>query len=368
MRFLKTTAAGAAALTAIALGLRPGDACDFCGSVEVSPSMSLRSAEAALSVEITGRKFLFAGDEGAKTAVTFKVLRPLVGEKPAAGASFTTTVPLKNLGAATKAVVMVSGGEKNPVILDAYPDADGRLSTYLIKATSFTKDEPAKVAYFASHLEDADPWIAMDAQGQFYAIPNEQVRKAADALPAGKFREWLASEKVHISRKGLYGMLLGLCGKADDIELLKKVFEAGQDNILAAGGALAGWCNLSGKPGEVLAPVITDVNRPLSARRAALQVVRYLLEKADAKERPALLEQYRKGLGDKVLAEYSVEEMARSLEFGLLEDVKKLWLDPKRSTRNVQLFVRFYGAMMPEGTKATFMKWLDDNPAPKATE
>jgi hypothetical protein len=368
MRASTIAAAAAVAAVSAAVCLRSVPACDFCGAVDVSPTMSLRSAEAALSVEITGKKFLFAGDEGAKTAVTFKVVKNLLGEKPAVGASFTTTIPLKNLGTSNKAVVMVAGGEKNPVVLDAYPDPEGRLAEFLVKAASFSKDEPAKIAFFAERLEDPDPWIAMDAQGQFYAIPNEAVHKAASALPAGKLREWIASEKVHVSRKGLYGMLLGLCGNKDDVALLKNLFEAGQDNLLAAGGALAGWARLEGRPGEVLTPVINDGKRPLSARRAALNVVRYLLEKADAKERPGLLDIYRAGLQDKVLAEYAVEEMARSLEFALMEDVQKLWLDPRRSTRNVQLFVRFYGAMMPEGTKGRFMKWLEDNQPPKATE
>jgi hypothetical protein len=345
-------------------------ACGFCGAGDVSPSVSLRQADAAAAAEVVGRKLVFSGAEGARSSVTLKLTGVLTGgDKVKAGTTITAVLDPKVLGNAGKAFVTLTVTAKAASVLDAYPDPDGKLAEYLAALAKIPGAEtsPERIGFLARRLEDPDANVANDAQTMFSQIPDNVVRASAAALPVEKLREWLASEKIAPGRKGLYGYLLGMCGKDGDAERLRSALAGvGADNRNAVGGLLAGLCLLTGKPAEVLTPVISDAARPLGTRRAALYVVRLMLDyHAEPRLKPELVGLYKVGMADKKLAEYAVEEMARAGEFSLIEDVKALWLDPKRSTRNVQTFVRYFGAVMSDAKARTeFTKWLESHPAP----
>lgn len=359
--------AAAAALVSVLAAAGRSQACDFCNPGDVTVTMGMRNADSTVKADVVAKRFVFRGDGAAQSAVKFKVAGHIRGDRPETGTVFEALLEPKRLGTAGKAVLNLTVVGKTVTVLDAYPDQEGRLAAYLAQgATLSENDAAAVVGFYSQHLEDADAVISSDAQSQFGAMPYAKVREGAAALPADKLREWLASDKVVVSRKGGYGLMLGLCGKAEDAEILRKALGGVGDNYTAAGGLLAGLCLLTEKPAEVLGPVIADTARPMAVRKAALNVCRFLLEKNDPKFKPAVLDLFRKGLADKRTAEFAVEEMARAYEFSLADDVKALWLDKARSTHNVRVFVRFYGAVMPDDAKRkAFLNWLEANPAPQ---
>ena len=67
-----------------------------------------------------------------------------------------------------------------------------------------------RLAYFARFLENASPTVAEDAYLEFGAAPFDDVALVAERLPMASIRRWIVDPQVPESRKGFYGLALGL--------------------------------------------------------------------------------------------------------------------------------------------------------------
>ena len=72
-----------------------------------------------------------------------------------------------------------------------------------------------RLRYFAEFLEHADPLVAEDAYLEFGHAPFDEVARMADLLPAAKLRAWLVDPGVPQTRKGFYGLAIGLSVSPD---------------------------------------------------------------------------------------------------------------------------------------------------------
>src|SRR5262249_34484632 len=126
------------------------------------------------------------------------------------------------------------------------------------------------------------------------------VKELAKNLPADTILKWLKDANTAPSRYGLYGMLLGHCGKAEHAATLKKLI-ADPDNAFSLGldGMLAGYLLLDPKAGwELLTSIATDRKKEFTTRYAALRTVRFFHD-----HRPDLIATDKVLAGMKALAE-----------------------------------------------------------------
>jgi len=111
-----------------------------------------------------------------------------------------------------------------------------------------------RLPYFIPFLENLDPTIAEDAYLEFGHAPFDDVAKIAARLPMAKIRGWLVDPAVPATRKGFYGLALGLAADAADrtanAELLLEQILAPEDDFRAGfDGILGGFLLLSGEAG-----------------------------------------------------------------------------------------------------------------------
>ena len=95
----------------------------------------------------------------------------------------------------------------------------------------------------------------------------------AKTLPPDTLVKWLKDPNTPASRYGLYGMLLGHCGKAEHAATLRKLI-ADPDNAYSLGldGMLAGYVLLDPKAGwEYLSAVAADRKKEFTTRYAVLR-------------------------------------------------------------------------------------------------
>jgi len=355
------------ARNAIALGLMiaaaPAPACDFCMGPLQGFGKTVRQADGVADAQVANRQLLFAGEGAARVATTFKIAKVLHGVSHKAGETFRTTVQWRGNSEATRALVLFDRSEDGPVFLDALPDPGGRLADYYGQALAMAgKPAARRAAFHFGRLEDRDSEIAEDSYRQFADIPWEAVRDARAELDPAKLRAWLKSAAVPSGRKGLYALLLGTCGSAEDADALRRLLPEIADSTADTGGALAGLCLLTGKPGEVLRAAVTDRKAPATARAAALSVVRFLWTRTAEGDREPLREVIRIALADADTAAFAVDEMARIREPWMTEALKPLWLDPKRRTPAVKPAVLHYIRLLGEPTREHMYKFVDDNP------
>jgi hypothetical protein len=188
--------------------------------------------------------------------------------------------------AATAAVA--SGGvfaHYRNVTVDAYRGDEvkpgGKLPQYL-ENTFKLKDQNAatRLKFYFDYLEDPEIFISSDAYMEFGNMDYKDVRPVAEKLPADTLLKWLKDPNTSPSRHGLYGMLLGHCGKAEHAPAIRKLIED-PDNAFSVGldGMLAGYAMLDPKQGEeVIRGIIINTKKDFTTRYAALRTIRFFQE------------------------------------------------------------------------------------------
>lgn len=166
--------------------------------------------------------------------------------------------------------------------IDAYRGdeikAGSKLPEYLEQARKLHGADPKKrLAFYFDHLEDNDLFISSDAYMEFGNADYKTVGEVAKALPPDTLAKWLKDPNTAPSRYGLYGMLLGHCGKSEHAATLKKLI-ADPDNAFSLGldGMLAGYVLLDLKGGwELLTATAGNRKKEFTTRYAALRTVRF---------------------------------------------------------------------------------------------
>ncbi len=97
---------------------------------------------------------------------------------------------------------------------------------YLKGAQEQKDKKPAeRLKFFFNYLDNTDPEINMDAFKEFANAPYSDYRDMAKGLPADKIAGWLRDSSTPGFRIGLYGSLLGHCGKEEHAKLLRSLVE-----------------------------------------------------------------------------------------------------------------------------------------------
>lgn len=142
------------------------------------------------------------------------------------------------------------------------------------------KDSMTRLRFFFDYLDAGEIIINSDAFMEFGNTDYKDVRKVAETLPPEKLLKWLKDPGTPASRHGLYGLLLGHCGKPEDAKALRELLDA-PDNAYSSGldGMIAGYILLNPKEGwDYLQGIITSPKKEFGARYAALKVLRFLWE------------------------------------------------------------------------------------------
>ena len=166
--------------------------------------------------------------------------------------------------------------------LDAYRGdeikANSKLPDYLEQARKLQSADPQKrLAFYFDHLEADDLFISSDAYMEFGNADYKDVREVAKSVSADTLVKWLKDPNTAPSRYGLYGMLLGHCGKGEHAATLKALI-ADPDNAFSLGldGMLAGYVLLDPKDGwGLLDAIAADRKKEFTTRYAALRTVRF---------------------------------------------------------------------------------------------
>ena len=125
---------------------------------------------------------------------------------------------------------------------------------YVARAPSRRLPAVKRLAYFAKFLENANPTVAEDAYLEFGAAPYDDVAQVAERLPMASMRRWIEDPRVPESRKGFYGLALGLA-KTDaerraNRDVLRRLVNAPADDFRAGfDGVLGGYLMLAGTTG-----------------------------------------------------------------------------------------------------------------------
>jgi len=162
--------------------------------------------------------------------------------------------------------------------------ADCDMAGYL-KGALEVKDQKIdkRLRFFFDYLDNADSEISTDAYKEFANAGYNDYKDMARTLPAERIAGWLKDPKTAGFRYGLYGSMLGHCGKEEHASLLRGLLDD-PEHKLSSGvdGVMAGYVMLKPKEGiEYLKGILKDPSKAFLERYAALKAARFFWEYRD---------------------------------------------------------------------------------------
>ncbi len=353
--------------------------CPFCSAVSQTLSQEIAGSDVAviarlieLPPEIDPNGDAPVGfdiDDPDSGTAEFEVLETIHGDDlgdlaPAQGSTIKVVYfgsgPDSSSGSdeAPKKIFMISGltGKRidwsTPLLLTA------RGSTYIKTLGSLPEEGPQRLSFFLDYLEDEDPLLAQDAYDEFGRAPYESVSAVSDQIDRQELIGWIEDSQVGPTRRRLYLTMLGICGKAEDIDFLESLLHYNYQQMKPG---IAATLAASAQAGPALGATIlselvkADVRRkqqcldaliaaylklkgpaglPLIEKRfltnpaaeythvyAAVMALRFHGEETDTLPRERLLQSVRLLLNNADIADQVIPDLARWEDWSVLDQL-----------------------------------------------
>ena len=192
---------------------------------------------------------------------------------------------------------------------------------YIKNAPEQGVPQAQRLPYYLSFLENPDPLLSIDAWAEFANSTYGDVKAIRTQLPQQRLREWIADPMMSPERLGLYGMMLGLCGNADDAAFLEAQIGAVPPNDkdetrffrYGTDGLMGGYLLLTGVDGvEFLELTRLKPDVPVESVHAAMQAIQFLWSyESDLIPQSRLKSSMRKLLSNNALRTVAIINLAR---------------------------------------------------------
>lgn len=307
--------------------MREAQACPFCGPPQTRLSERLTKNDVTVIAEFLEST---PGKSGFGGSTRFRTIERLRG--PEGKLTFlkgdTITLP-RELNGDRGQRCLLFGRKEDEVTWEAPVPLSDEAERYLRKSPAIDDPVAKRLVYFLEFLESTDAVVAMDSMAEFAVVPLPDVVAISSKLPREKLRIWLSDEQTVPHRLGLYGMMLGLCGTAEDAELLRSMIETPKSEFPSGlDGITFGYLLLTKTDGLdrldkiKLRPLSTDFNE-LSSIMAALRVM--WTDGGDRIPRERLRQSMRLCLNRPETAERAIADLARWKDWSIQDRLMSLY-------------------------------------------
>jgi hypothetical protein len=354
---VRRTAAGlVAVIAAFALAL-PAQSCPFCTSQ--GQTLLGEVNQANLIVYGTLANAQRDPNEFGKGTTDLQI-EMVVKEHPVLNGRKTLTlpryIPVDPKGQ-TKHLVFIEvyNGNLDPYRGEAVA-GDSKIAEYLKGAiTVRDKDLPTRLAYFFKYLDSPEPTISNDAYMEFGNADYKEYRPLAEKLDADRVVKWLKDPNTPASRFGLYGSILGHCGKKEQAAVLRELLDDPKKRVSSGvDGILAGYLLLDKDEGwKYLLGLLKDEKNEFLIRYAGLRTVRFLWEfRPDVIEKKQLLEAATILLGQGDIADFPIDDLRRWGQWQMTDKVLGLYGKETHNAPIIKRAIIRYALCAPPEQKA----------------
>lgn len=267
----------AALLGCLVLGLAPRlPACPFCSAPVLTLVEQYEKADAVAVVKWVSSQPPEKERAGKTNYAIQQVLHDASGKLKAGD-----SIVLDRFRAGKPTTEFILLGTKGDVLEWSSPlEATPQLVPYLTGVPKGKSGE-SRLAYFLQFLEHPNDDIAADAYAQFANAPYKEILPLSRQFPREKLRQWILSPTTQPTRLGLYGLMLGLNGSAEDaLAMEKKILEPMKkdDFRLGIDGVMGGYLLLTGGHGlQVLKEAkLLDTKVPFAEVYSVMQSLRFM--------------------------------------------------------------------------------------------
>ncbi|MCE9561420.1 MAG: hypothetical protein K8U57_05140 [Planctomycetes bacterium] len=272
-----------AIVAGLLLNAAPASACPFCSPTGTTLTGEVAQADFILFGTLSNatRDKSDPGSQKGTTELSIElVIKPHDLIKGKKSITIPRYVPPDGKSAKHLIFFNIFNGQLDAYRGEAVP-ADSKLPEYLKGAMEVKqKDIITRLRYFFDYLEDPDIVVSSDAYSEFGYAEYKEVREIGSKLPPAVLLRWLKDANTRGSRFGLYGLLLGHCGKPEDAKAIRALLDD-KDKAYTSGldGVVAGYILLDPKAGwEYLIGLLKDKTKDFPVKYAALKTIRFFRE------------------------------------------------------------------------------------------
>jgi hypothetical protein len=195
------------------------------------------------------------------------------------------TADLKTTTSVSKRIQRTSFLIPELISWDPYAPVSREAIHYIKNAPGQSVPQVQRLPYYLKFLEHPDPLLSIDAWAEFANSTYDDVKAVKDRMPREQLRQWIADPMMTPERLGLYGMMLGLCGNADDAVFLENQIGAvpptgkGEKEFFRYGtdGLMGGYLLLTGEDGVAfLEQTRLKPGVPTDSVHAAVQAIQFM--------------------------------------------------------------------------------------------
>ncbi|MEP3481787.1 MAG: hypothetical protein ABJZ55_21270 [Fuerstiella sp.] len=247
------------------------------------------------------------------------------GSKPDGAEKQPSIVPVSATEVTAKAV----SGDSKSLVWDFAEPVSKVAYQYITTAPPLNKKAADRLPFFVKHLEHQDDLIAADAWAEFANSRYEDIVAIKDLLPAEKLKQWILDSELSPERPGLYGMMLGLCGRQQDIAFLLEQIGPGEQTTVRFGieGLMGGLLVLSKDEGLdfLVTSRLANPVAPTSEVFNAMSAVKYAWEyESDLFDKETLRASLRPLLKREEFQEIIVTDLARWEDWSVISELTEL--------------------------------------------
>lgn len=243
--------------------------------------------------------------------------------------------------------VVESASQKLELQWDFYEQCTQAGFGYLIAAPSLEQDTQVRLKYFVPFLEHRDSLVATDAWSEFANAEYKDIKAISQSFSKDDLRTWIADPDAEPERRGLYGLMFGMCGTPDDIEFLRlQIGQPDSDEIrFGSEGLMGGFLVLSPEHGLQFLEE-SWLNNPQADAFDLLPVIKALqfawTYEADCFEKERLRSALRPLLKREELREIVIPDLARWEDWNAVSLMADVYQASKtQDPRTVQALANF---------------------------
>lgn len=319
-------------------------ACPFCSAVSQTLRQEMKSMDAVVLAEVVG-----AGES--ETDAEFKVLEIIKGEKLVKPSQ---SIRAAYFGTAPKGSKFLLMGVDPPDLLWSAPLPVSVKAIEYVKSISGLPENVGKqLEFFIKYLENPEAMLARDAYDEFAQAPYPEIQAMKPKLDREQLLKWIQDANMPADRKRLYLVMLGICGKSEDAELIEKMLRSEDPNQRAGLDAMiACYVTLRKADGLKLIDELFLSNRksPYADTYSAIMALRFHGTDGNVVEKSRVLKSMQLILQRPELADLVIPDLARWEDWSQIDTLVTLFktADDKSSWVRVPVINYLRACPLPE--------------------
>ncbi len=315
-------------------------ACPFCRPVKTTFTEDINAADVAVLGELVARPKRPDSSEGELPAAdiidsyktTFRIKKIYKGDKRVDLGDEIVAIYTGDAPLGAECLLRGIGKEEDLQWVPPLPLSQ-RAQTYVEQVLKLPENGAERLIFFEDYLEDKDPVLQGDAFDEFARADYQALKDVRASIDHERLLKWIQNPDVTPSNRRLYFTMLSVCGKPEDLDLLREMLVSGDENQLKGLDSLIScYLTLAGAKGIELVEdeflrggVFWDPEYVHTY--AAIMAIRFQGQEGDIIPRDRLIAALQIVLDRPELADLVIPDLARWKDWASMDRLVQMFKD-----------------------------------------